>query len=377
MEEFIVGRKAIHEHVVAKAQVPELKTNSVIIKIEKFSFTMNTVTYAAAGETLKYFYFFPNSWDNSFVKIPSWGVGTVVKSNISSVAVGTRWYGFYPMSQYIHMTPVKVTSNFFVDGTNHRAGLPDVYNQYTLMPNLPNKDLEDLMISIRPLFFTSYLIADLLVSTNFFGAQVVLISSASSKTSIGLAFQLRQSKKVKVIGLTSPANEKFVQSLDLYDQVVCYDSVSSLASLEGSPNQMLVDIAGSASLRQSLRNHLQARLVYTLLVGVTHWQSIANSANTAAPAPSGPNTTFFFAPAQIKKLSEEQGGFAAVQDTITRAMIAFVQHTSRWAVLRRGFGSGAVGYAYDDMLSGHVHPTVFVMLSMWPKSLVDRTASAL
>jgi hypothetical protein len=51
-----------------------------------------------------------------------------------------------------------------------------------------NPSCEDLMPILRPLYATSWLIEDFLRENNHFGAQDVIISSASSKTSYALAF---------------------------------------------------------------------------------------------------------------------------------------------------------------------------------------------
>ncbi|MFT5636347.1 MAG: hypothetical protein ACI89T_001811 [Cognaticolwellia sp.] len=62
----------------------------------------------------------------------------------------------------------------------------------------------------------------------YFGAAQYLITSASSKTSIALAFAIKQRGKMVNVGITSAANLKFVASLDCYDQVISYDEISSL-----------------------------------------------------------------------------------------------------------------------------------------------------
>ena len=43
----------------------------------------------------------------------------------------------------------------------------------------------------RPLFFTSFMLADQLEDNDWFGAEVLVLSSASSKTAYGTAFLLR------------------------------------------------------------------------------------------------------------------------------------------------------------------------------------------
>ena len=109
-------------------------------------------------------------------------------------------------------------------------------------------DREDLLILYRPLFFTSYMLADQLEDNAFFGASVVALSSASSKTAYGAAFLL-QGKGPEVVGLTSPGNVEFTESLGCYDRVVAYDAVSELDA--GTPTAYL-DVAGNAELREQL-----------------------------------------------------------------------------------------------------------------------------
>ena len=61
-----------------------------------------------------------------------------------------------------------------------------------------------------PLFVTSFLIDDFLADEGFFGADVAILSSASSKTALALAFLLGR-REVEVVGLTSPGRVGFVE----------------------------------------------------------------------------------------------------------------------------------------------------------------------
>jgi hypothetical protein len=67
---------------------------------------------------------------------------------------------------------------------------------------------EDAQVLLRPLFITSFMIDDFLCDNDFFGANAVLISSASSKTCCSMVFMLslRADKRYQVIGLTSVGN---------------------------------------------------------------------------------------------------------------------------------------------------------------------------
>jgi hypothetical protein len=86
----------------------------------------------------------------------------------------------------------------------HRAALAPTYNQYTRVAADPAyaRGHEAEIALFRPLFTTAFLLAD----NGFFGGRVVLPSSASSKTALGLAFLLSHTRRgqCEVIGLTSP-----------------------------------------------------------------------------------------------------------------------------------------------------------------------------
>ena len=81
----------------------------------------------------------------------------------------------------------------FRDASEHRAQLPSPYNSYTVTTAdaAYDADLEDLLILYRPLFFTSYMLADEVEDNDFYGASVLALSSASSKTAYGAAFLLQ------------------------------------------------------------------------------------------------------------------------------------------------------------------------------------------
>ena len=64
--------------------------------------------------------------------------------------------------------------------------------------------------------------------TTLFGADTVLLSSASSKTALGTAHALRQRPDIHIVGLTSAHNVAFCQSLGCYSQVLSYEQLQQL-----------------------------------------------------------------------------------------------------------------------------------------------------
>ena len=60
----------------------DIQEGEVLLKVEKFSFTSNNVTYGVAGDTIGYWNFFPaiNNPDNTWGCIPVWGFAEVMMS---------------------------------------------------------------------------------------------------------------------------------------------------------------------------------------------------------------------------------------------------------------------------------------------------------
>jgi hypothetical protein len=120
--------------------------------------------------------------------------------------------------------PTGVGPKGFRDASAHRRHLPAPYNGLTTTTGdlAYDADLEDLQILYRPLFMTSFVLADFIRDNDAFGAETVVISSASSKTSYGTAFLLDGLHRV---GLTSAGNREFTEGLGCYDEVVTYDEI--------------------------------------------------------------------------------------------------------------------------------------------------------
>ena len=143
---------------------------------------------------------------------------------------GERVYGYFPMSTHLVVEPARITPHGFFDGAAHRQKMAPVYNNYLRTATDPayDKNREAEQALLRPLFMTSFFIDDLLADNDFFGAREVVLSSASSKTSLGLAFLLHANRRgqVSVVGLTSKSNAGFVETTKYYDRVVTYDAIA-------------------------------------------------------------------------------------------------------------------------------------------------------
>ena len=328
------------------------------LRIHSFALTSNNITYAAFGDAMKYWEFFPTG-DAAWGCIPVWGFAEVVESRTEGVPVGARCYGYWPMGSHLVVTPSRVRKHGFDDGAALRAGLAAVYNQIQFCAADPAYQAaqEAQQALLRPLFVTSFLIDDFLDDAKFFGARQVLLSSASSKTAFGTALCLSlrrgQPGAPHTVGLTSSANLAFCRSLGCYDEVVAYDA---LAHLERSTPSVYVDFAGNAALRRSVHEHFGDALRYSVSVGGTHWDELGGGRDLPGPRP-----TLFFAPAQIAKRSAappEGWGPAELQRRIAEAWAAFMRPVNDpaapWLRVHSASGPAAAMDALRALLDGKV-----------------------
>ncbi|RYF66981.1 MAG: DUF2855 family protein, partial [Comamonadaceae bacterium] len=327
-----------------------------------FALTSNNITYGAFGEAMSYWQFFPTG-DEGWGSIPVWGFGSVSQSLHPGVAVGERLYGYWPMASSVVLQPDRLSPARFTDAAAHRAELPAVYNQYmrSAADPLYTADTEDVQALLRPLFITSWLIDDFMEDNAFFGAKTMLLSSASSKTAYGTAFQLKQRDGIEVIGLTSAANKAFCESLGCYDRVLAYEELDQIAA---DTPCVYVDFAGNGALRRAVHTRF-VNLRYSSSIGGTHVEQLA--AGGAGKDTPGPRATLFFAPAQIKKRTAEWGGeeFGRRMVAAWHAFTAKVTHSSApWLHVEHHDGPAAVQAAYAAVLAGKGDPRTGHILSL-------------
>lgn len=339
-----------------------LGDGEVRLRVEHFALTANNATYAHTGEVLSYWRFFPQS-DEKWGCVPVWGYAEVAESRCEGLSVGDRFFGFLPFASDVTMTPARVGPHGFTDAAPHRADLPSLYNNYVNVAGDPTHapELDAYNALLRPLFITSYLIADWLADQDFLGAEAIVISSASSKTGFGTAYALSQlpdrDSRV-VVGLSSPGNLAFTTDLGLYDEVLAYADV---AHLPADRPTVYVDLSGSMRVRRAVHEHC-TQLRHSVAVGMTHWQEAPSQERMPDPQPE-----FFFAPSHAEKRSAELGRgefFAAT----SRAMAGFVATVARpedpMMTIAWHRGPDAAQAAYSDVVEGRSEPSTAIMISL-------------
>jgi Protein of unknown function (DUF2855) len=375
---FIQRSKLPQTHVGPDPDAPAsraLRAGEARFAIEQFALTANNITYAAFGEAMKYWQFFPAP-DASLGCLPVWGFATVSESQVEGLHVGRRVYGYWPAGSHCVVQAARVNAAGFTDTAAHRAELAAVYNQYIFCDADPGWRAdalsEGLQAVLRPLFITSFLIDDFLADNQFFGAKQVLLSSASSKTAYGTAFCLsqRQGKgnagMPALVGLTSAGNLDFARTLGCYSEVRRYDEVGSL---DPTVPTVYVDFAGNAAVRRAVHERFADALAYSSSIGGTHWEALGSGGGLPGPRP-----TLFFAPAQIKKRSAsppEGWGREGLQQRLALAWTQFIQRVTAsggdgqaWVRIVSRHGADAVRNGYGALLAGQADAREGLMLSL-------------
>ena len=233
--------------------------------------------------------------------MPVWGFADVVASEAEGVPEGTRIFGYLPPASHLVVQPDRSDPATSSTRRPHRAKLPAAYNRYIRVAALPfyEEENEDQQMLLWPLYFTSFLIDDFLDDESMFGAKTAVLSSASSRTSSALAYLLARRDGIEVIGLTSPGNVEFTESLGVYDRVVPYEEIDSLEAEAGRLRRHVGRRQGPQRGPWPLRGRAAAP------AGRRHHPPRGSRRRLRDLA--GPKPVFFFAPDRLRKRTEDWG----------------------------------------------------------------------
>lgn len=329
--------------------------NEVLLRVDRLALTANNISYAGSGDALGYWGFFPA--EDGWGRIPAMGWGEVIEADHPGVSVGERVWGWFPFATHLKILAGKVNERQIVDVSPHRAPYAPVYAQFDRAAANPlyEKEREDQDSLLRGLFMTSWLVDDFLDVNDAFGAETCLVTSASSKTSISLAYLLRSRDRLSSTGVTSSGNVAFCQRLGCYDRVVTYDD---FAELDAAHPVVMVDMAGSAKVLSNLHHHFGDNMKYSCRIGATHYQEMRPTADLPGAKP-----TFFFAPTHVRERSAEIGG-PELMRRMGSAYAGFRIFCDGWLKIEHSNRPRAVERIYQSVLAGTNDPAVGQIISM-------------
>ena len=338
---------------VRDATTPALEPGEVRLSVERFGVTSNNVTYAYLGEAANYWDAFPapERWG----RVPAWGFATVEASRHPDQAEGTRVFGLVPMSTQFTVSPEPIYGGFS-DSAPHRRTMHPFYRRYRVVG--PEDALDGIRTIFRPLFPTSLILADVVSgkAAELDAHVTVLITSASSKTALGLAHALAGRDRVTTHGLTSGRNLAFVRGTGLYDGVTTYDTVEDAGV---TPPVILMDFASNQSVVSAVHERFGDDLALSQTVGGTHTEAF--EAPTEAVGLPGPTPTRISGPA-VEAQRIEQVGAAVYATAVDEAEGEFVAAARHWLRVDDQSGSDAIVRVLADAFSGRLDADVVQVL---------------
>ena len=346
MQRILIDQKNITRTQTDEIADPELAPGEARLELESFALTANNVTYAASGFAIGYWKFFPRGAEGQGL-VPVWGVAKVIESRAETLPEGTRLYGFYPMAERLVIQPEVSSRGNVTDVAPHRIDLPAVYNSYVPVGETePEQD--HLRALLQPLLATSYLLADWLADNDHFGAEQVIVGSASSKTGLGLCKYLAENtdRSYRIVGLTSARNKAFVEGLGACDSVLTYDEIERIEKIPS----VYVDMAGNAQVKAALHAHLKGQMKHSAAVGISHWDQFNPAVELEGVKPE-----FFFAPAQIAKRRGDWGP-GEIDRRIGEAFMRLASEASGWMTVKVHQGLDAAPAVYADLAAGRANP---------------------
>lgn len=398
--DLLIDRRDFARALLVDARPAPLAAGQIRLAIERLALSANNLTYAVSGDTRGFWSLFDAP--AGFGRIPAWGHAVVEASRHPDVAEGERFFGLLPMSSHWTFTGRRSRLGLR-DVSKARAGLNPVYNQYATVRETDPGRLETYIL-FRPLFITSFVLDHYLASNGYFGASTVWLTSASSRTALGLASLLTST--LAVVGLTSARHLGFVEACGCHRRVIPYPAqrveatgaslvdtglgddgkaatapaattaapIGTAAESDTGPT-VVVDFSGDAALVARLAQGLGARLQRVVSVGATHWSAAgtagatgapratgadgsAGSAGSAdAPAPAGSRSIdeSFFGPDHIEALIGRWGG-PVFEARLGEALERFVERSRPWYEIDHADGPQALLGAYRTLAAGRLAP---------------------
>ncbi len=373
-----VDRSDVGTTRLVEADNDALGDGQVRLNIDRFAITANNITYAVFGDILGYWDFFPTADGIEFGRVPAMGWATVTASTHADIAVGARFYGWYPMASSVVFTPTPTSDGFRDDGPHRQAHAP-VYRAYVEVGHDPmypgglgaalDTDGEDRHVLLRGLFLTGFLAEEFFADgggsgTSYFDTSRVVVLSASSKTAIGFAQRASVRDGIEVVGVTSEGNRTFVESLGFYDQVVTYDEVDQISTDGGAVS---IDMAGNPTALAAVHQRFGDGLAYSMTVGRSHHDAMPSDIEMVGPEPQ-----LFFAPTEVGRRQAEWGR----EDYAMRcndALTEFVAGSRNWLRVEHRVGADAARSAWVDVRDANVGPDVGLVATIPTEATDEHT----
>jgi hypothetical protein len=364
-----IGDAEVHEEPLV-----DLQDGQIRLRIDRFAVTANNVSYAGSGDMLGYWDFFPSSDPSTWGRVPAVGYAEIIESRNPDLPVGGRYHGWFPMAETVTFTATATRGGFRDDGDHRHAHAP-IYRVYSQTDaDLFHDDApdgEDRHAVLRVLLLTGFLADEFFADSGgatadgappFFGAEQVVVLSASSKTAIGFSQRAAKRDGLAVVGLTSAGNADFVRSLGFYDTVVTYDEIDDAENGVPLVDSVVIDMAGNPNVIAAVHQRLGDRVKYSMMIGKSHHDAVPTGPRGSLP---GAAPQFFFAPTALDRLVEAWGA-AEYRRRTAEATHEFIDGSRAWMSIDERRGPDGPASAWTSVYGGEIAPDVGVVASFRP-----------
>jgi len=277
----------------------EAPDDAVQFKIVKGSLTANNKFYNDFGDKppLNFFKCYPidskqsnlvhgngndkeSSLETDYAHPVVWGIVEVEKSQVEGAEVGTRYLAQLPIGNIVSFKGAKVDPENDQNLIVERPGVFAAYNVFQKWDHSDSTINEDLALACYPGIITGFGLNFNLRTNDYYGADAVVLTAASSKVSLALAIYLKHnsddypSTTKKIIGYTSEANKEFCRKTGLYDEVLGYEE--NLKPLTGNDEKaikaakskfVVIDTSGKGDVYKRNSKEPNVEIVKLLSVG--------------------------------------------------------------------------------------------------------------
>ncbi len=269
--------------------------DKIKFKVIKGSLTANNKFYLAFGDKPPFNFFncYPVDAERSCLVSPSandenvgtsyahpcvWGIAQVTESRLENVEVGTKFIAMLPIGETVSFKNAWLDSEDDNKLIVDRPNTNPAYNVFTKLNDLGDGNderYEDIALACMPGISTGFGLNYNLRKNDFYSADVIVLTSASSKVALALALYLRYNGKdddqpkvmKKIVGYTSESNREFCRKTGLYDEVLGYDDSLSSSSANEKKRYVIIDIAGRGIVYSKALLEPNVEIVKLLTIG--------------------------------------------------------------------------------------------------------------
>ena len=309
-----------------------------------------------------------------------WGIAEVTSTTIEGVEVGSQYMAMLPIGESVSFAKaeVKDDGNIVVD----RPATFAAYNNYVKIdPDnaMASSEYSDLALACMPGIVTGYGLYFRMLQYDCYGADNIVVTSASSKVALAMALYMKNDadkkfENTKIIGYTSSSNIEFCKKTGLYDTVLSYDEVLP------SQKYVMVDIAGRGDVYTKNEKESGVDILKLLVIG--------NSSGTDDKKATFSTFSYFAMikmgmammglPAWVHSwmkptqelyliwednaVMEKEWGKEKYKKTQKDISFTFCKSAKEWMNVREAKTEEEVMKAFEDILAGTVPPSEVITL---------------